>query len=80
MDDVDLVTNRQETIDAIMLAANSEAVKQIAEGHKGICDRCGNHSPRLMNADFFEKKHLYQVAASVLDGICPPCRDKFKLP
>jgi len=80
LDDLDLTTERQEKLDTMALASVHEAVRQIPTGHEGVCDKCGNEHVRLMGADSFDSKRLYVVAAGVIDGICPPCRDKFKLP
>lgn len=80
MDDVDVATNRQEQLDRLALASVAFAASNIENGHQGECDKCGDDHPRLMGTAFFKGKHLPRVADGIIDGICPRCRDKFKLP
>jgi hypothetical protein len=79
-DDVDVASERQQALDRLAIAAVSAEAKHIIAGHEGVCDKCGNHSPRLMDETFFEARRLFHVADSIIEGICPPCRDRFKLP
>ena len=80
MDDIDAATERQDALDRMALAAARLDASRIAPGHAGTCDMCGDESPRLMGADYFKRKRFYGVAANIFEGICPPCRDKHRLP
>lgn len=80
MDDADRTTERQEALDNMAQLNVSRLVQEIANGHAGECDKCGNPSTRLMDAAYFKKKGRAAVADEISDGICPPCRDKFRLP
>jgi len=80
MDIADVTGARQDYLDSVAAAVVSNIVSQMPTGHAGHCDKCGGESPRLMNAAYFKGKGLYGFALSIEDGICPPCRDRFKLP
>ena len=80
MDDMDRTTERQEQLDSLELASVSSEAKKMSPGHEGECDKCGEWSPRLMGASFFESKGIWRIAAMIDNGICPPCRDKRRLP
>lgn len=80
MDDVDRTTDRQEALDNLARLNVERLVQDIAKGHEGDCDKCGNPSTRLMDAAYFKKKGRAMLAEDIVDGICPPCRDKLRLP
>lgn len=80
MDDVDRTTDRQEALDQMAMRAVHAEAAAMPTGHEGYCDKCGNNSLRLMGPDYFKKKGRAMLAEDIVEGICPPCRDKLRLP
>lgn len=91
MDDADRTTEREETLDGLMVLSHSNFVAAMVVGCQGECFKCGNESARLMDSMYFRNKGRKALAQEIeqakiddpttnIKGVCAPCRDRYQLP
>lgn len=79
-DIADKAGDSMDVLEAARVSAVHAQVMSIPLGHQGECDKCGNHSTRLLGSPYFNKHKRFDIADEIDIGICPPCRDRLKLP